>query len=447
MYMANEVRELSTTNPSARAENILDYVLNDNSTIETLRNGSQMTESTGQAISSQPFSTRTKTRVLFVSTDTVLLTPNTELRDKLASLNTVFDEVHIMVIEVAGIKRVTSEKIADRVFVCSITTPHWWRVGKAAELLAREQLQFTDGFRADIVVALDPFLAGYAAKTLADTYTRPFQVHLLSDPFSDTFLYSHKHAKWLQRLARHVLSHTASVCVVSETIKDKVQKHFRHLREPVLLPRFYNIKDILAKTDSPTLIPPKLTRFKFVALYVGALNHDSTFYRAIDAARTMLRSPSIALVVIGDGPMKKEFQKRAEIFGIKEQIIFEPATVDVVSYMRTSHLLVCTDTTPESEEVVIKAAAVGLPLLLARTELREDIFTDDQNAFLCHKDDTIEFAQKLSKFLNNNAIRIQFSREARTTIKDRLHEDPEVFKIAYRDAIESVLATVPLVGK
>ncbi len=443
--MANVVREPSSFDPSARAENILDYVLNDDSTIETLRRATQPEVATtfAPASASSP-AVRTRTRVLFVATDTVLLTPNTEFRDKLASLNAVFDEVHILVVEVASKARETADKAADRVFVYGTTSPHWWGVGKAALRVAGEQLHFSDGFRADIIVALDPFLAGYAAKELADTFDRPFQVHLLEDMFSDTFLYTHKHAAWLRRLARHVLKHTASVCVASETIKDRTKKHFKHLPEPILLPRFYNIKDILTKTDGPTLVPPKLNRFKFIVLFVGSLNHDSTLYRAIDATRTILRSPSIALVVIGDGPMKKEFQKRAEIFGVKEQIIFEPSTVDVVSYMRSSQLLIATDITPESEEVVIKAAAVGLPLLLARTELREDIFTDDQNAFLCHKDDTIEFAQKLSKFLNNNATRIQFSRDARTTIKDRLHEDPEVFKIAYRDAIESVLTTVAL---
>lgn len=444
--MADVLSEPSTFSPAVRAENILDYVLNENSTIESIRNGVGMSAVDGHTDVPviNPAAMRTKTRVLFVSTDPTLLAPGTELRDRLTSLNTVFDEVHMLVVETSWKKRVLTDKIADRVWVYGTTASHWWSVARAAEELVHEQLEFTAGFRIDIIVALDPFLAGYIAERLADRYERPFQVHVLNDIFSDSFMYSSRHAAWLRRLARHVLHSTRSVCVVSETVKEQVKKEFKHLSEPVLLPRFYDIKNALAKTDGPTIVPSKLARFKFVVLFVGTLDHDSTFYRAIDAARTMLRSPAIALVVIGDGPMKKEFKKRAEIFGVSEQIIFEPSSVDVVSYMRSAQLLIATDTTPESEEVIIKAAAAGLPILAARTELREDIFTDDINAFLCNKDDTIEFSQKLSKFLNNSAIRVQFAREARTTIKDRLHEDPEVFKLAYRDAIESVLAFTPL---
>lgn len=436
-----------TTTPSVKQrENILDYVLNESSTLETLKSGDVIPAVDGRTqipvVSAN--SVRMKTRVLFVATETDLLSPGTELREKLVSLNTVFDEIHILVVETAWKRRVTAEKVSDRVWIYSTTAPHWWSMTKAAETLVREQLEFTGGFRADIVVALDPFQAGYIAERIANRYARPFQVHVLSDIFSDAFTYAYRHAAWLRRLARHVLNGTRSVCVSSEVIQNQIKKHFKHLQEPVLLPRFYDIKSILAKNDELVVAPSKLARFKFIALFIGTLNHDSTLYRAIDAARTMLRSPAIALVVIGDGPMKKEFKKRAEIFGIGEQVIFEPASVDVTSYMRASHLLIVTDTTPESDEVVIRAAAIGLPILASRTDLRNEIFTDDQNAYLCQSDDTIEFAQKLSKFLNNNSVRIQFSREARMMVKDRLHEDPEIFKLAYRDAIESVLAFTPI---
>ncbi|MCA9361491.1 glycosyltransferase [Candidatus Kaiserbacteria bacterium] len=442
--MADATKEPITYSPTlTQTGNILDFVLDDDSTIESLTNVSQSDDvsSTHQGSFAPSVIKRTKTRVLFVSTDPILLEANTELRNKLASLSSVFDEIHIMVVEKAWKKRKTADKIAEGVWVYSTTAKQWWHTMREARELVKEQLEFTDGFRPDIIVGLDPFEAGYIAKELAEDYGRPFQIHVLEDFLSEDYKRTERYSKWRLRLAKHVLNKTTSVCVTSEAIKNRIKKQFTHIQEPILLPRYYNIKSILEQTNTPTVKPSKLANFKFIMLYIGKLNHDSTLYRAIDAARTVLRSPSIALVVIGEGPMKKEFQKRAEIFGIKEQIIFEPSTVDQVSYMRASDLLISTDITPDSEESVIKAAAVGLPLLLARTDLRDDIFTDEANAFVCEPEDTIGFAQKLSKFLNNNGIRSQFSREARTTIKDRLHEDPEIFKFAYKDAIESVFAT------
>jgi glycosyltransferase involved in cell wall biosynthesis len=432
--------------PAPHEEQMLEYLLNDDSTPAMLT--TPPTASPEQAVGTVGGGAtsvgRTRTRVLFVGTDPALLTPQTELRDKLISLSEVFDEVHIMVVGGYGRSQQKAEKIGDRAWLYIATAPHWWSATKAVQAVAAEQLQFTTGFRPDIVVALDPFIAGYAGQHIAEQYQRPFQLHLLHDYFSDSWRQTEKHASWLLRLAHRVLKQTESVCVTSEVLRDKIRQQFSHLSDPILLPRFYNIKSILELPGRTSVVKPaKLAHFKFVILFVGSLNHESTLYRVIDAARSVLRSPSIGLVVIGDGPMRKDFEKRAEIFGIKNQVVFEKPTVDVVSYMRAADLLICSDTTAESEEVVIKAAAVGLPLLLARTELRDELFVDDMTAYLCQPDDTIEFAQKLSKFLNNNGIRIQFSRDARQTVKDRLHEDPAVFKVAYRDAIESVLIARP----
>jgi glycosyltransferase involved in cell wall biosynthesis len=100
----------------------------------------------------------------------------------------------------------------------------------------------------------------------------------------------------------------------------------------------------------------------------------------------------------------------------------------------------CTDTTEESDELVIKAAAAGVPLILAHTQLRDDLFTDGESAFLCNAEDTIEFSQKLAKFLNSNMLRTQFKENGKYIVGTRLHEDPVAYKLAYRDSIESVFS-------
>lgn len=432
--------------PAPHEEQILEYLLNDDSSAAMLSIPEPVVDGgvAQQPTSESPAPGQSRTRVLFIGTDPVLMTAHTELRDKLISLTAVFDEVHLMVVSSNSHIQQTTEKIGDRAWLYVVVAPHWWSVVKAVQRVATEQLQFSTGFRPDIVVALDPFIAGYAGQQLAEKYQRPFQLHLLHDYFTDIWKHTERHATWLLLLAHYVLKQTDSVCVTTESLREKIRQQFSHLSDPILLPRFYNIKSILELPGRTSVVKPaKLSHFKFIILYVGTLNHESTLFRVIDAARSVLRSPSIGLVVIGDGPMRRDFEQRAEIFGIKNQVVFEKSTIDVVSYMRAADILMCTDTTPESEEVVIKAAAVGLPILVARTELRSELFIDEATAFLCQPDDTIEFSQKLSKFLNTNAIRIQFSRDARQTVKDRLHEDPAVFKVAYRDAIESALIERP----
>jgi glycosyltransferase involved in cell wall biosynthesis len=144
------------------------------------------------------------------------------------------------------------------------------------------------------------------------------------------------------------------------------------------------------------------------------------------------------MVVVGDGPNLKEFQKRAEILGIKEQMLFIKDSTALISYLKSANVLLVSDITEASDETVIKAAAAGLPIIAAHTELRDDLFVDGESAFLCNKDDTVEFSEKLVKFLNANSLRMQFANNARDIIKTRLHEDPNAYKLAYRDSIERV---------
>jgi glycosyltransferase involved in cell wall biosynthesis len=106
--------------------------------------------------------------------------------------------------------------------------------------------------------------------------------------------------------------------------------------------------------------------------------------------------------------------------------------------MQAADILLCTDTDEAGDETVIKAAASGLPVLVSKTPLRSDLFTDGIDAFLCDREDTVGFSQKLTKFLNTNALRIEFATNAKTIVETRLHEDPQMYKIAYRDSIEGI---------
>ena len=78
-------------------------------------------------------------------------------------------------------------------------------------------------------------------------------------------------------------------------------------------------------------------------------------------------------------------------------------------------------------------------MILARNALRDDLFTDQQDAFLCDTEATVDFSQKLTKFINTNSLRVQFAENARDVVLTRIEESPEMYQLAYRDSIEAAL--------
>jgi len=432
-------KKTSWIDPSKRAEYALDSVLE--ATSQDALAQEEVRSSVEKELQRAPManidSSREQSRVLFLTSDVSVLKEGSATQLHYLNISSVFNEVHIMVLCEYWQAKEGHERISKNVWVYTTSVRYWWQQPFAALSLAHNQLQFAEGFRPDIVVALDPIESGLSGMLIAQKYDREFQVHVLEDYFTPDFLALQKNNKWRLRVASYVLKRATSVRAATLGIRTSLAKKFRHLRDLSLLPRHFDIQTIINAASSEAK-EDMFSQFSFSILYVGKLDQQSTLFRALDASRGVLQARTIGFVVVGTGPNKAEFQKRAEILGIKEQVLFLSDMSNLLSYLKSADVLMCPDTTESSDELIIKAAAAGLPLIMAKTPLRDDLFVDGESAFLCNPEDTIEFSQKLNKFLNTNTLRTQFAQNAQDTVKTRLHEDPNAFTQAYRDTIESV---------
>jgi glycosyltransferase involved in cell wall biosynthesis len=439
--MAAPEKDSAWIDPSKRAGSILDYFIEDTS--DESRARKRVASTVEVELQKAPLievnSSRLKSRVLFITKDQSVFEDASEERLRYLSLADTFDEIHILVL--CGVRQTREPlRFAPNIWAYTLGARFWWQYLFAADSFARLQLSFGKSFRPDIIVALDPFESGLIGIRLASRYDRAFQVHILENYFTEEYRLKSKENRRRLRLAAHVLRRAQSVRVGTDDIVAAVRKRFKHIDDIQVLPRHYNIRGIIEAVEGGAL-PDAFPQFSFVILYVGTLDYESRLFRAIDASRGPLQASSIGLVVLGDGPNKKEFQQRAQILGIAEQVFFEKDESKLVQFLKSANILMCPDTGEESDELIIKAAAAGLPILMARTELRADLFTDGESAFLCDPEDTEEFAKKLSLFLNTNSLRTQFALNAQEIVKTRLHEDPQSYKQAYRDSIE--LAFLP----
>jgi glycosyltransferase involved in cell wall biosynthesis len=218
-------------------------------------------------------------------------------------------------------------------------------------------------------------------------------------------------------------------------LRSTLEKHFANLTDLQVLPRYRNYAQLLT---TPVTLDLK-ERFKphiFFMTYLGPLTHESTVYRAIDAARFVLRNPRVCLLVLGDGPARAEFQKRAEILGISQQVIFATHVTDATAVLKSSNILLVTDTDSDSDELTLKAAALGVPMVMAKTPLREDVFADGESAFLVDAADVQALADRINEILNQVPLRRQFSEQCQALISERFHEDPIAYSTQFRESIE-----------
>ena len=382
-------------------------------------------------------SDRVKSRILFITKDPAYLERrNTEAR-VMEALAPLFDEVHVMVLLPFGGKE-DAKRWQSNMWVYRVRARYWWQSPRRALEAAAAQLSFADGFRPDIIVALDPFESGWSALRISKKFKRPYQVHVDVDFFTDRFKDAHKKNKWRVRIAKYVLSRAQGVRTETAQLADVLRARIKHVRDVRVLPQFYNFKSFL--DAQPTFdVHERYKDFTYTALAFGPLTADSHLHDTFSALNQTLHNPRIGLIIFGDGPAKQLFEEKVELLGVKKNIIFLPVATDLVSYLTTADVLVQTDTSKESEEVVLKAAAAGLPSVMYTTDLRSDLFTDGDSASLCEEGDVHGIEEGFKALLNNTALRTQYKKFARHVVETRLVEDEDLYYRALRDSIEITL--------
>ena len=434
--MAPRNRRLYRGDASEHAASQIEYLLNEE---RRRAAGEETGVSVEEAVRGEGVfeyrSERDITRALFISRDPTLLNPTQQSLDGFLDLSDLFDEVHILILRQGIPAKYPVLRVADNVWLYTASAKFWWWTPVSGLRLAHQELVFAGGFRPDLIVARDPFESALTAWLLGRRYDRPTQLHLLEDHTGRSGGVAP--GWWRRFLARRMLPRFASVRTASHALQTMVEKRYT-LPDVKTLPRFHDYEALI---DAPATLDLKAT-YKphiFFMLYIGALDHSSTLYRALDAARFALKNQRIALIVLGDGPAAGEFRQRAKTLGIEEQVIFRSRVRDLTPYLKSAHLLLVPDTDSDSEDVILRGAAAGIPMVMAHTPIREDIFEDGFSAFLCPPDDVQEFTNAINDLLNQVGLRRQFADATQTLIRKRFHEDPVAYRTEYRQTIEDAL--------
>jgi len=425
-------RDLSSADASLSAASDLEYVIRSERDKESTEKRVSAQDAMSQAPVFQGNTDRDITRVLFVSQNTNLLNPSQQTLDGYLNLESLFDEVHILILRKGIPSRTPVLRVSDKMWVYTVSTKHWWQSTGAALDLLDEQLVFANGFRPDLIVARDPFESAVVAYKAGSKYNKPTQLHILNDYTGGSS--KKKISFWRRFLTRFTIPRFESVRTMTSSMQTYIQKHFV-ISDVATLPRYQNYAQLM-ETEESVDLKEKYHGHIFFFLYVGNLSHESTLHRALDAARFTLKNPRVAMVVLGDGVAKSEFIKRAHVLEIEKQVIFETRVSESTPYLKSAHILIVTDTDGDSDELVLKAAACGIPMVMARNEKREDIFVHGESAFLCDPGDVQAFTDNIDILQKNLDIRNSLVQNAQAIIKKKFHGNQEHYREAYRTSIE-----------
>jgi glycosyltransferase involved in cell wall biosynthesis len=186
-----------------------------------------------------------------------------------------------------------------------------------------------------------------------------------------------------------------------------------------------------------------------VMISVGRLAPEKNWPLLIHAAALILKDhPEFRLVLIGDGPDRKDLEALAKELGIRRRVTFlgSISFSDIPNYMKAADLFGFASITETQGLVTLEAMAAGLPVVAVDGSGTRDILKNGQQGFLV--ENTVEsMAAGIKKLLNDpdrmNRFAEAASKKAQSFNIEVLTKDLlEVYEQAIRDKKKNRFVTV-----
>jgi glycosyltransferase involved in cell wall biosynthesis len=176
-----------------------------------------------------------------------------------------------------------------------------------------------------------------------------------------------------------------------------------------------------------------------VVTFVGRLERQKRLSWLLETAALWLeRLPDCHLLLVGKGAERETLQQKCDDLRISERVHFAGWRSDVPEILAASRVLVLSSSWEGMPNVVLEAAASGLPVVSTRVEGVEELLGPAAGDQIVAQGDAQAFAEKVVKFVAQPEIATQIGRENRRRVESMFGLDAMVE--AYQSVWESLLA-------
>lgn len=139
-----------------------------------------------------------------------------------------------------------------------------------------------------------------------------------------------------------------------------------------------------------------------VLLNLGRLGTEKNLTEVVEFfAMARSQNSKLILLIVGDGPARKELEETAHRLAVKDFVIFigMVAPEEVHAFYQLGDVFVSASTSETQGLTYVEAAANGLPLLCRRDPCLDDVLVEGRNGYEYEAED--EFCQLLDTILQN----------------------------------------------
>ena len=225
----------------------------------------------------------------------------------------------------------------------------------------------------------DPAESGFAGWLLKKRFGISLNIQLHSD-FLSPFFKRNSYKEFIRfLLARLLLPSGDSFRVVSQRIKDSLIATFGIQPSKITVLPIYVDRKATLREPPVFALHDKYPQFDFIILMVSRLFREKNIKLALLAFRETLRQfPKTGLIIVGDGPERKNLEFRIQNLELSNHIRFEGWQDDLAFYYKGADLYLLTSNFEGYGRSVVEAVSAGLPVVMTDVGVAGELICDHE---------------------------------------------------------------------
>ncbi len=357
--------------------------------------------------------------ILMLSIDKNILVEGSSAHRRMLEYGSLFEELHIVVYTP---ERTSHTSTYGNVFIYPSSgfskIMYFWNTYRICKQIIRS--------RSDMFITSQDALTNFLGMLLKSLFrgTR-LQVQIHTDFLSKNF----KQESFLNvlRYFGYVwgIKYADCIRVVSDDLKDKISKQFKiDLEKIIVLPIFVDIEHFKGEAHNINL-KKKYPDFSYIFLIVSRLSSEKSIPLALEGMKDIVGNhEGVGLVIVGNGPEKRNLEKMVEEFGIEQYVFFLGWSEDPSDYFKTADAVLVTSEYEGYGITIIEALAAGKPVLARNVGVAKEA-----GAVVTTKKD---FAKSMINFIDTDKRTGQLEKYPFKTKQEFLEKFKKSFEICQK---------------
>jgi L-malate glycosyltransferase len=242
-----------------------------------------------------------------------------------------------------------------------------------------------------------------------------------------------------RRVVAFSIERSDEVTAVSRSLRDDTIAQVGVRSEIRVIPNFLECGEYRRRPNPELrarLCPPD--RYDALVIHISNFRPVKRVDVAIEIFHRIRRKVRARFVLVGDGPVRPEVEKRVEAYGLDEDVLFAGAQGDPVEWLSIADLFLLPSIEESFGLAALEAMACEVPVVASKVGGLPEIIKDGVTGFVRPPDDVDGMAERGVALLTDPALRAGITRRAAEMVRTEYCSERIV--PLYEAAYEHVLA-------